>query len=70
MDISINKIFGDAKSVEFGGKIINHMASNPKIMKYSCKVVTGADYAQKYEPYTLKKDYSTDMEKRFGKQIL
>ena len=49
MDISINKIFGDAESVEFGGKIINHMASNPKIMKYSCKVVTGADYAQKYD---------------------
>ena len=48
MNISVNKIFGDAESVEFGGKIITHMASNPKIMKYSCKVVTGADYAEKY----------------------
>ena len=48
MDMSVNKIFGDAETVEFGGKIITHMALNPNIMKYSCKVVTGADYASKY----------------------
>lgn len=49
VDISASKIFGDAESVEFGGKIISHMALNPKIMKCSCKIVTAADYAKSYD---------------------
>ena len=49
LDVSVGKIFGEAESVEFGGKIISHMALNPNIMKYSCKVVTGADYAASFD---------------------
>ena len=48
VDVSVSKIFGEAESVEFGGKIIAHMLQNPKIMAYSCKVITAADYASKY----------------------
>ena len=41
-------MFEQGETVEFGGKIITNMALNPDIMKYSCKIVTGADYAHKY----------------------
>ena len=42
-------MFEDGETVEFGGKIISHMASNPNIMKHSCRIVSGADYANNHE---------------------
>lgn len=41
-------MFEEGETVEFGGKIISHMATNPGIMKHSCRVVSAADYAGKY----------------------
>ncbi len=33
------------ESVEFGGKVIAQLYQDPKLMKYSGKIVTAADYA-------------------------
>jgi hypothetical protein len=41
-------MFEEGETVEFGGKIISHMAANSKIMNNSCRVVSAADYANKY----------------------
>lgn len=45
---AFKKMFEDGETVEFSGKIISHMATNPKIMKFSSRIVNGADYANKY----------------------
>lgn len=42
---AFRKMFEDGETVEFGGKIITHMATNSKIMSHSAKIVSGADYA-------------------------
>lgn len=47
-NISVKEMFDDGESVEYGGKLIAHMAQNPKIMKFSSKIVIGSDYGQKY----------------------
>lgn len=49
-DTSLKKILEDGESVEFGGKIITHMAGEnaSNIMKYSSKIVIASDYAHKY----------------------
>lgn len=36
------------ESTEFSGKIIAHLATNPNMMKYTSKVIIGADYAHQY----------------------
>lgn len=41
--------FLKGETVEFGGKVISHLATNPKLMKYSARIVTAADYALKYD---------------------
>ena len=43
-----DKIFANAESIEFAGKIIVQMAQDKNIKSYTSKVVIGADYAQKY----------------------
>jgi dehydrogenase/reductase SDR family protein 1 len=48
-DTSFKKMVEEGESVEFGGKIIAHMSQNPKIMKYTKKIVSGSDYAQTYD---------------------
>ncbi len=44
----MKEIFEEGETVEFGGKIIAHLAQNPNVMKYSCRIVTAADYGLKY----------------------
>lgn len=46
--MSAKKVFEEGETVEFGGKLISHMATNPKIMRESCKIVVSADYATKH----------------------
>jgi len=46
---SVKEIFEEGETVEFGGKVISHLATNPKLMKYTAKIVTAADYALKYD---------------------
>jgi dehydrogenase/reductase SDR family protein 1 len=46
---SLKKILDDGESVEFGGKVIAHMALNPEIMNFSNKIVIAADYSHKYD---------------------
>lgn len=36
------------ESPEFAGKCIASLASNPKVMKYTSKIVSAAEYAQAY----------------------
>jgi hypothetical protein len=45
--ISVKKIFEEGETVEYGGKLIVHLAQNPKIMKYSSKILIGAEYGSK-----------------------
>lgn len=42
------QMFEEGETVEFGGKVISHLATNPKVMSHSCKIVSAADYAMKY----------------------
>jgi len=34
----VKEIFEEGETVEFGGKIIAHLAQNPNVMKYSCRI--------------------------------
>lgn len=45
---SFKKMFAEGETVEFGGKIISHLAGNPKVMNHSCRIVSAADYALSY----------------------
>ncbi len=65
-------MFDEGETVEFGGKIITHMANNPKIMSISCRVVSAADYAIKYGITDIdgKKVKSTRALNEMGKFIL
>ena len=42
----VKNMFAKGESIEFAGKIIVAMAQDPNIMKYTSKIVIGADYAQ------------------------
>jgi len=42
------KMFDEGETVEFSGKLISHMLTNPKIASYTARVVSGADYGLKY----------------------
>jgi dehydrogenase/reductase SDR family protein 1 len=44
----IKEAFLNGESTEFSGKIIVHLASNPKLMKYTSKVVISGDYAYQH----------------------
>lgn len=46
--MSVKKLFEEGETVEYGGKLIAHMAKNPNIMKYSSKIVISAEYGAKY----------------------
>ena len=46
-DKSVKEIFREGESVEFGGKIIAAMATDASIMKYTSKIVIGAEYASR-----------------------
>ncbi len=47
-NVSVKQIFQDGETVEYGGKLIVHLAQNQNIMKYTSKIVIGADYGSKY----------------------
>lgn len=65
-------MFEDGETVEFSGKIISHMVTNPKIMKFSSRIVNGADYANKYGILDIdgKKVESTRSFKSMSKYII
>jgi dehydrogenase/reductase SDR family protein 1 len=42
-------IFKDGESTEFSGKVIVALAQDPNIMKYTSKVLIGAEYAQSHD---------------------
>lgn len=42
----MKKVFENGESIEFSGKIVVAMAQDLNIMRYSSRVVIGADYAQ------------------------
>lgn len=44
-EAKLQDVFDDLESVEFSGKVISEMAADPKIMKYTSKVVIAAEYA-------------------------
>ena len=44
----ITNINNKGETVEFGGKVISALYQDPKLMKYSGKIVTAADYALKH----------------------
>jgi hypothetical protein len=47
--VSVKKVFEEGETVEYGGKLIVHLAQNPKIMKYTSKILIGAEYGAKYD---------------------
>ncbi|CAF0932463.1 unnamed protein product [Brachionus calyciflorus] len=47
-DVGLKEVFEEGETVEFGGKIITNMATNPKIMKYTSKIVIASDYADSH----------------------
>lgn len=42
------EMFMNGETTEFSGKIIAHLATNPNMIKYTSKVVIGADYAYQF----------------------
>lgn len=44
--MDMKKVFENGESIEFSGKIIVAMAQDANLMRYSSRVVIGADYAQ------------------------
>lgn len=47
--LSVKKVFEDGETVEYGGKLIVHLAQNPKIMKYTSKIIIGAEYGARHD---------------------
>lgn len=48
-EIKLKDVFDDCESTEFAGKVISELAVDPKLMKYSTKVVIAAEYAQAHK---------------------
>jgi dehydrogenase/reductase SDR family protein 1 len=46
--ISVKQVFEEGETVEFGGKLIVKMATDPDIMKYTAKIVIASDYGLKH----------------------
>jgi dehydrogenase/reductase SDR family member 1 len=47
-EIKLIDVINDAESVEFAGKVISKLATDPNLFSYTSKVVIAADYAQKH----------------------
>lgn len=45
-EIKLSNVFDDCESTEFSGKVISELAVDPKLMKYTSKVVIASEYAQ------------------------
>jgi dehydrogenase/reductase SDR family protein 1 len=46
--VTMREVFEQGESIEYSGKVIVKMASDPNISKYSSKVVISAEYANAY----------------------
>jgi len=47
-EIKLKDVIDDSESTQFAGKVIAHLGADPDIMKYTSKIVIGAEYAQKH----------------------
>lgn len=44
--MKLKDVIDDAESPEFAGLVISALANDPKLMKYTSKIVVAAEYAQ------------------------
>lgn len=45
-EIKLKDVIADSETPEFAGKVISALATDTNLMKYSCKIVNAAEYAQ------------------------